>query len=91
MPPRPSPPPDAPSATFADSVRTVFTVPSLALLFGVGVLAYTGYGAFDPLESLFYRDVLHVGISWMGLALERGGGGERHRVASGYPRAARPT
>ena len=58
--------PEAPAATFADSVRTVFTVPSLALLFGVGVLAYTGYGAFDPLESLFYRDVLHVDIAWMG-------------------------
>lgn len=52
--------------TFADSVRTVFAAPSLALLLGVGVLAYAGYGAFDPLESLFYRDVLHVDISWMG-------------------------
>ena len=60
--------PDAarPRATFADSVRTVFTVPSLALLLGAGVLAYAGYGAFDPLESLFYRDVLRVDISWMG-------------------------
>ncbi len=52
--------------TFADSARTVFKVPSLALLFWVGVLAYAGYGAFDPLESLYYRDVLHVDISWMG-------------------------
>lgn len=66
---------DAPAATFADSVRTVFTVPSLALLFGVGVLAYTGYGAFDPLESLFYRDVLHVGISWMGWLSSAAGAG----------------
>ncbi len=71
----PEPAPDAPSATFADSVRTVFTVPSLALLFGVGVLAYTGYGAFDPLESLFYRDVLHVGISWMGWLSSAAGAG----------------
>lgn len=66
---------DAPAATFADSVRTVFTVPSLALLFGVGVLAYTGYGAFDPLESLFYRDVLHVGIAWMGWLSSAAGAG----------------
>lgn len=66
---------DAPAATFADSVRTVFTVPSLALLFGVGVLAYTGYGAFDPLESLLYRDVLHVGISWMGWLSSAAGAG----------------
>ncbi len=57
---------DAASGTFADSARTVFAVPSLALLFWVGVLAYAGYGAFDPLESLYYRDVLHVEISWMG-------------------------
>lgn len=71
----PEPAPDAPSATFADSVRTAFTVPSLALLFGVGVLAYTGYGAFDPLESLFYRDVLHVGISWMGWLSSAAGAG----------------
>lgn len=54
------------SGTFLDSARTVFSVPSLALLFLVGVLAYAGYGAFDPLESLFYRDVLKVEISWMG-------------------------
>lgn len=71
----PAPTPDARAATFADSVRTVFTVPSLALLFGVGVLAYTGYGAFDPLESLFYRDVLHVGISWMGWLSSAAGAG----------------
>lgn len=70
-----TPVPDAPAATFADSVRTVFTVPSLALLFGVGVLAYTGYGAFDPLESLFYRDVLHVGIAWMGWLSSAAGAG----------------
>ena len=52
--------------TFADSARAVFAAPSLALLFWVGVLAYAGYGAFDPLESLYYRDVLAVDISWMG-------------------------
>lgn len=59
-------PDDEAGGTFADSAHTVFAVPSLALLFWVGVLAYAGYGAFDPLESLYYRDVLHVEISWMG-------------------------
>lgn len=54
------------AGTFADSARAVFSVPSLALLFLVGVLAYAGYGAFDPLESLYYRDVLGVGVGWMG-------------------------
>ena len=49
-----------------DSVRTVMGSSVLSLLFWGGVLAYAGYGAFDPLESLYYRDVLHVGIAWMG-------------------------
>lgn len=40
--------------------------PTLRLLLAVGFLTYFGYGAFDPLESLFYRDVLHVGVEWMG-------------------------
>lgn len=58
--------PSARQTTFADSARAVFATPTLALLFWVGVLSYAGYGAFDPIESLFYRDVLRVGISWMG-------------------------
>lgn len=52
--------------TFADALRLVMVTPSLALLFWVGLLSYAGYGAFDPLESLFYRDVLKVDIAWMG-------------------------
>lgn len=38
----------------------------LNLLFWCTMLSFLGYGAFDPLESLFYRDVLRVGASWMG-------------------------
>ena len=38
----------------------------LTLLFWATLLSFMGYGAFDPLESLFYRDVLRVGASWMG-------------------------
>lgn len=53
-------------ATFVDAARLVVLAPSLALLFWVGLLSYAGYGAFDPLESLFYRDVLKVDIAWMG-------------------------
>lgn len=63
------------AGTFADSARAVFSVPSLALLFLVGVLAYAGYGAFDPLESLYYRDVLAVDISWMGWLSSAAGAG----------------
>ena len=53
-------------ATFAASIKTVFTNGVLALLFCIIFLSNFGYGAFDPLESFFYRDVLHVGVEWMG-------------------------
>lgn len=53
-------------ATFATSIKTVFTNSVLALLFCIIFLSNFGYGTFDPLESFFYRDVLHVGVEWMG-------------------------
>ena len=53
-------------ATFATSIKTAFTNSVLALLFCIIFLSNFGYGAFDPLESFFYRDVLHVGVEWMG-------------------------
>ncbi len=53
-------------ATFAASIKTVLTNSVLALLFCIIFLSNFGYGAFDPLESFFYRDVLHVGVEWMG-------------------------
>lgn len=52
--------------TFATSIKTVFTNSVLALLFFIIFLSNFGYGAFDPLESFFYRDVLRVGVEWMG-------------------------
>lgn len=52
--------------TFAASIKIVFTNSVLALLFCIIFLSNFGYGAFDPLESFFYRDVLHVGVEWMG-------------------------
>lgn len=53
-------------ASFVTSIKTVFTNSVLALLFWIIFLSNFGYGAFDPLESFFYRDVLHVGVEWMG-------------------------
>ena len=50
------------SAGFA----TVFKTPALSLLFWACFFSFFGYGAFDPIESLYYRDVLKVGIEWMG-------------------------
>ncbi|MED9979723.1 MAG: MFS transporter [Collinsella sp.] len=62
-----SPDPNTSSrVTFATSIKTVFTNSILALLFCIIFLSNFGYGAFDPLESFFYRDVLHVGVEWMG-------------------------
>ena len=62
-----SPDPNVSSrVTFATSIKTVFTNSILALLFCIIFLSNFGYGAFDPLESFFYRDVLHVGVEWMG-------------------------
>ena len=59
--------PNTPSrATFATSIKTVFTNSVLALLFCIIFLSNFGYGAFDPLESFFYRDVLHAGVAWLG-------------------------
>ncbi len=52
--------------SFVTSIKTVFTNSVLALLFCIIFLSNFGYGAFDPLESFFYRDVLHVGVEWMG-------------------------
>ena len=53
-------------ASFAMSIKTVFTNTLLLLLFVIMFLTNFGYGAFDPLESFFYRDVLRVGVEWMG-------------------------
>lgn len=62
-----SPDPNTSSrATFATSIKTVFTNSVLALLFCIIFLSNFGYGAFDPLESFFYRDVLRVGVEWLG-------------------------
>lgn len=44
----------------------IFGSSVLSLLFWATLLSFMGYGAFDPLESLFYRDVLKVGAEWMG-------------------------
>ena len=56
--------------------RSVFGSPALALLFWSCFFSFFGYGAFDPLESLYYRDVLRVDVSWMGwLSAAAGVGG----------------
>ena len=50
----------------AEGIHIVFSHPVIAALFLIYFLGYFAYGAFDSLESLFYRDVLKVGSEWMG-------------------------
>lgn len=68
------------ASTGDDSLRAgfaaVFGSPALALLFWSCFFSFLGYGAFDPLESLYYRDVLQVDVEWMGwLSAAAGVGG----------------
>lgn len=69
---RPERPQDSEQATpslfarMADGVRATVANPALIVLFAVCLLGNLGFGAFDSLESLFYRDVLRVGAEWMG-------------------------
>lgn len=50
----------------AEGFRVTFSHGTLRTLFLIYFLGFFAYGAFDSLESLFYRDVLRVGGDWMG-------------------------
>lgn len=45
---------------------TIVHTPALLLLMTATFVSFFGYGAFDAVESLYYRDVLTVGVEWMG-------------------------
>jgi MFS family permease len=53
-------------ADLAEGVRITWESEGLRMLFLIGFLGFFAYGAFDSLESLFYRDVLRAGAQWMG-------------------------
>jgi len=53
-------------ADIGEGIRITFSHDELRLLFFIGFLGFFCYGAFDSLESLFYRDYLRVGTEWMG-------------------------
>jgi MFS family permease len=50
----------------AEGFRVTFSHGTLRTLFLLYFLGFFAYGAFDSLESLFYRDVLRVSGDWMG-------------------------
>lgn len=62
----PSGRPTGSRSSLIEGIRAVFSNAALSFLFWAGFLSYLGYGALDPLESLYYRDVLQVGVAWMG-------------------------
>lgn len=49
-----------------EGVRLVFTVQSLRYYLTVGIMLWFSFGAFDALESLYYKDVVGASIEWMG-------------------------
>lgn len=51
---------------FAEGLRVTFASRVLRFVFIVGFLGNFAYGAFDSLESLYYRDVLLLSSDWMG-------------------------
>ena len=49
-----------------EGFKLAFSTPALACLVPMAFLAYFAFGAFDSLETVFYRDVLQVGVEWTG-------------------------
>lgn len=50
-----------------EGARITMRTHDLRLIFVSGFLGFFAFGAFDSLESLFYRDVLAVDVVWMGI------------------------
>lgn len=50
----------------AEGFKLAFSTPALACLVPLAFLAFFSFGAFDSLETVFYRDVLEVGVEWTG-------------------------
>lgn len=49
-----------------DGLRLVYTTRSLRYFVLLSTAVWFGFGAFQALESLFYRDVVDVGVEWLG-------------------------
>ncbi|MDR3687242.1 MAG: MFS transporter [Coriobacteriia bacterium] len=55
-----------PLAELKDGLRVAYTTRALRYAILVGTTVWFGFGAFSALEPLFYRDVVHVGVEWIG-------------------------
>ena len=58
--------PKHPLREATEGVRLVFAQPSLRYYLVVGIMLWFSFGAFDALESLYYKDIVHASIQWMG-------------------------
>ncbi|MDO8847577.1 MAG: MFS transporter [Coriobacteriia bacterium] len=53
-------------ADFTDGLKMAYTTRSLRYYILLGSAVWFGFGGFQALESLFYRDVVGVGVEWLG-------------------------
>jgi len=53
-------------AEFKDGLKMSYSTPSLRYFILTGTAIWFGFGAFSALEPLFYRDVVGVGVEWIG-------------------------
>ncbi|MGB4582063.1 MAG: MFS transporter [Coriobacteriia bacterium] len=51
---------------FTDGLKMAYTTRSLRYYILLGTAVWFGFGGFQALESLFYRDVVGVGVEWLG-------------------------
>jgi MFS transporter, DHA3 family, macrolide efflux protein len=55
-----------PLRELGDGLRLVYTTRALRYPILAGTIVWFGFGAFSALEPLFYRDVVGVGVEWIG-------------------------
>lgn len=53
-------------ADFTDGLRVAYTTRTLRYYILLGTAVWFGFGGFQALESLFYRDVVGVSVEWLG-------------------------
>ncbi len=55
-----------PIREFKDGLKVSYSTRTLRYLILAGTVVWFGFGAFSALEPLFYRDVVGVGVEWIG-------------------------
>lgn len=51
---------------FTDGIKLAYSSRAIRYVILTGTAVWFGFGGFSALESLFYRDVVGVGVEWMG-------------------------